>query len=133
MTDFYKKYCELCAQKNVSASFVASAIGLSNAAATGWKKGKQPSDVTLAKLSDYFGVPVSELTGEQKETPSASFSEELNVANSVNRDPELTAYLEELRSRPEMRMLFSLAKDATKEDVEKAVAIIEALRRTEGK
>ena len=30
-------------------------------------------------------------------------------------------------------MLFSLTKDATKEDVEKAVAIITALRSTEGK
>ena len=46
---------------------------------------------------------------------------------------ELTEYLEMLRTRPECRMLFSLTKDATKEDVEKAVAIITALRSTEGK
>ena len=32
-----------------------------------------------------------------------------------------------------MRMLFSVSKDATKEDIEKAVAIIEALRKTEGR
>lgn len=43
-------------------------------------------------------------------------------------DVELAEYLETLRTRPECRMLFSLAKDATKADVEKAVAIIEALR-----
>lgn len=49
----------------------------------------------------------------------------------VNQDSELTAYLEELRTRPEMRMLFSVAKGASKADVEKAVAIIEALRKTE--
>lgn len=46
---------------------------------------------------------------------------------------ELTEYLEMLRTRPECRMLFSLTKDATKEDVEKAVAIITVLRSTEGK
>ena len=51
----------------------------------------------------------------------------------VNHDSELNAYLEELRTRPEMRMLFSVAKGATKEDVEKAVAIIEALRKAEGR
>ena len=45
----------------------------------------------------------------------------------------LNEYLEMLRNRPECRMLFSVAKDATKDDVEKAVAIIEALRKTEGK
>ena len=43
---------------------------------------------------------------------------------------ELTEYLEELKTRPEMKMLFSVAKGATKEDIEKAVAIIEALRKT---
>lgn len=46
----------------------------------------------------------------------------------VNDDKELTEYLEILKTRPEMRMLFQLSKDATKEDVEAAVRIIEALR-----
>lgn len=75
MTVFYERYCELCAAKGESASGVASAIGLSNAAANGWKKGKIPNDTTLAKLSAYFEVSVSYLRGEseQKEkslTPS---------------------------------------------------------------
>lgn len=48
------------------------------------------------------------------------------------QDDGLADYLEMLRNRPECRMLFSVAKDATKDDVEKAVAIIEALRKTEG-
>ena len=46
----------------------------------------------------------------------------------MNGDAELTGYLEELRDRPELRMLFSVTKNATKEDVEAAVRIIEALR-----
>lgn len=41
---------------------------------------------------------------------------------------ELSEYLEDLRYRPEMRMLFSAAKTATKEDIEKAVKIIETLK-----
>ena len=40
----------------------------------------------------------------------------------------LLGYLEQLRDRPELRMLFSLTKNATKQDVEAAVRIIEALR-----
>ena len=43
-------------------------------------------------------------------------------------DDELNEYLEELKNREDMRMLFSLAKGATKEDVMQAVKIIEALR-----
>lgn len=48
-----------------------------------------------------------------------------------SREPEadLTQYLEELRTRPEMRMLFNLSKTATKEEVEQAVAIMEALQK----
>ena len=46
----------------------------------------------------------------------------------VNNDPELTAYLEALRDRPEMRALFRLSQHATREDVETAVTILEALR-----
>ena len=41
---------------------------------------------------------------------------------------ELTAYLEALRDRPEMRALFRLSQNATREDVETAVTILEALR-----
>lgn len=41
-------------------------------------------------------------------------------------DDELSAYLEELSTRPEQRMLFSLTKNATREEVETAVKIIEA-------
>lgn len=44
-------------------------------------------------------------------------------------DSELTAYLQDLKERPEMRMLFSVTHSATKEDVEQAVKIIEALRK----
>lgn len=53
--------------------------------------------------------------------------------NTAQASNSLGEYLEMLRNRPECRMLFSVAKDATKDDVEKAVAIIEALRKTEGK
>ena len=48
--------------------------------------------------------------------------------NKLTEDEDLQEYLEELKNRSEMRMLFSLAKGATKEDVEKAVKIIEALK-----
>lgn len=72
MTTFYKNYVQQCANKNVSLSAAAEAVGLSRTSPNGWKKGKQPSDVTLQKLSDYFGCTISELTGEmeQKEKPA---------------------------------------------------------------
>ena len=52
---------------------------------------------------------------------------------TAQEDDGLNEYLEMLRTRPECRMLFSVAKGATRDDVERAVAIIEALREKEGK
>ena len=87
---------------------------MSKATPTTWKnKGTTPQAAQLQKIADYFGVSVDYLLGntKQKEKPL------------VNEDEELTEYLDELKNRPEMKMLFSLAKGATKEDVEKAVRI----------
>lgn len=50
---------------------------------------------------------------------------------TTNNDDELQEYLEYLKNREDGRMLFSLAKNATKEDVMRAVAIIEALKKEE--
>ena len=51
-----------------------------------------------------------------------------NTLQLVNGDPELTLLLERVRDDPHMRMLFRLTKDATAEDVEKAIKIIQALK-----
>ena len=46
----------------------------------------------------------------------------------INGDPELTELLTRVRDDPHLRMLFSLTKNATASDVEKAIKIIQALR-----
>ena len=73
MSIFYENYLKLCAARQESPTAVSKKIGLSNAAATGWKKGKKPSEVTLEKLAVYFGVAREDLNGEeQKEKPAPS-------------------------------------------------------------
>lgn len=80
MSIFYENYLKLCAARQESPTAVSKKIGLSNAAATGWKKGKKPSEVTLEKLAVYFGVAREDLTGEeQKEKPAPSEGSELDA------------------------------------------------------
>lgn len=108
----------------MSAEYVADKLGCSPATIYRYEKGdieKMPMDI-LTPLASILHTTPAYLMGWAEESPF-----------QVNNDPELTAYLEELRTRPEMRMLFSVAKDAAKEDVERAVAIIEALRNKEGR
>ncbi|MBR2895133.1 MAG: helix-turn-helix transcriptional regulator [Oscillospiraceae bacterium] len=102
---------------------LAKMLGLSRSAIGMYESGKrEPNLETLELFANYFHVDMNTLTGQN-----------MDAMPLHNEDRELTEYLEMLRSRPEMRMLFSTAKGATKSDVEKAVAIIEALRKAEGR
>ena len=115
---FYDRFVHLCKERNVAPTRAAIDAGLSKSTVTKWKAtpDAEPSGTAIKKLSEYFGITRAELLGEtKKEKPL------------VNGDEELTEYLEELRTRPEMKMLFQLTKRATKEDVEKAVKVIEAM------
>lgn len=86
MSTFYDNYIKLCAVHDKSPTAVSKEIGLSNAAASGWKNGKKPSAVTKQKLADYFGVTVKELTGEeQKEKPNTLDGIELEKLSPARR------------------------------------------------
>ena len=76
-------------------------------------------------FAEALHVTPTYLTGESNEKKPAPEGE------LVNGDPELTAYIQDLKDRPELRMLFSLTHNATREDVERAVRVIEALRHTD--
>lgn len=100
----------------LSAEEVADKIGVS--AATYYRY----------ESNDIKKLPTDVLTDLAKvlhTTPSFLMGWDENISPE---EQELQEYLEELRTRPEMKMLFSLSKKATKEEVEQAVRIIEALR-----
>jgi transcriptional regulator with XRE-family HTH domain len=65
---FYDKYAQLCKKRGISMSAAALEAGLSKSLVTKWKSNKVdvPSPDVLKKLSTYFGMPVSELLGEEK-------------------------------------------------------------------
>lgn len=116
---FYDTYLALCQRKNVSPTRAALEIGLSKSTPTTWKKrGLTPQGETLNKIAAYFGVSVGYLLGnEQKEKA---------VIDVV--DDDLQEYLDELRSRPEKRLLFSVTKHATKSQIEAIVKMIEEMQ-----
>lgn len=111
----YEIFEQLLQIKGVTAYQVSKGTGINQAFFSDWKTKKKRSIGVekLEKIADYFGVSVDYLMGRDEKTTA--------------EDVELNNYLEELRNRPEMKMLFSLAKGATKEDVEKAVKIIETM------
>ena len=68
---FYDNVNKLCKARKTTITKMSEDIGLSNAAATSWKKGAVPKASTLEKISAYFGVSVDSLLGkEEKEKPT---------------------------------------------------------------
>ena len=96
---------------------IVKAFGLTASTVSDWATGKNyPRVDKMQMLADYFGILKSDLMEEHQEA-------------QLTDDIELQQYLEELKNRPEMRMLFKVSVKATKEDVEQAVKIIEAITK----
>lgn len=114
------------------------------------KARRKELDLTLQNIADEIGVakstiqryengnietiklPVVEAIARVlKVNPSYLLGKTDNKEIAATEDDELQEYLEYLKNREDGRMLFSLAKNATKEDVMRAVAIIEALKKEE--
>jgi len=99
--------------------------------------------INSKQLSELSGIPVSTVNkiiyGITRE-PSVNavmaiahaldctLDELLDEDKKETERDELTEYLDELHKRPEMKILFKVAKKATKEDIEKAVKIIEMFK-----
>lgn len=58
---FYTLYLKLCNDKKVKPTRAGVDMGFSKAAITNWSKGRLPTDSNLLIISEYFGVPISEL------------------------------------------------------------------------
>ena len=99
-------------ERGIKKSAFCSAIGVSPNMYANYSKGAEPKSSKIEAAEKYLCIRFSDF----EEPP-------------IEEKDELAEYLEYLRTRPEMRMLFKVSKDATKEDVEQAVKIIEALRK----
>ena len=60
---FYDNFIKACNLKGKTPSAALSEAGIDKSASTRWKSGKKPTDATLRKLADYFGVSPEDLTG----------------------------------------------------------------------
>ena len=116
LSAFSETLSRLRRERGLTQAELGARLGISKSAVSMYECGNREPELDLLRaMADLFGVSESVLLGRSEN-------------DLVNADPELTEYLQQLRDRPELRMLFSLTKNATKQDVEAAVRIIEALR-----
>ena len=122
----YDRIFEIMKEKELTAYRVSKDTGISQASLADWRKGRsKPKIDKLQKLSEYFGVSISYLTGESDEIDD---TQQMQTPNGYYVDKETAEYAEMLRTRPGARLLFSAAKDISKDDLQKAVEYIEFLK-----
>ena len=122
----YERIFELIKEKGLTAYRVSKDTGISQASLADWRKGRSnPKIDKLQKLSEYFGVSIGYLTGEADERIDTQTPPK---HQGYYIDKETAEYAEMLRTRPNARLLFSAAKDISKEDMQKAVEYIEFLK-----
>ena len=111
---FYDNYVRLCNSVNKSPSAVAMEIGIAKPTVSRWKTGSKPNHATALKVADYFGVPVSELTGEKEKAPTQEGEREIGF------DDFTYAFYEESKDPPDekKKMLLEMAR-FMKADIEK--------------
>lgn len=120
---FYDRFIALCKEKGICPSRAVEAIGMNRASAVKWKNGTVPGGATLHKLAEYFGVSVDYLL-DNEETPDAH-------GEIVRLDADSLEVLRAVRERPDMKILFSVSKNVTPEDLAKAIRIVDAFKAEE--
>ena len=102
--------------RGIDRNKICSDLGFKYTTFTDWVKGNTyPRIDKIEMMANYFGVNKSELV-------------EKHVEGGYYTNAETAEFAEYLRTRPGARMLFSAAKDISKEDMEKAVEYIELLK-----
>lgn len=116
--DVLNNILELMKKKGISQKELCEKLGINQQAFTNWKNGTHSSYTKyLPQIADILGCSMDFLVGKDHQNAPS--------------DDDLSEYLEELRTRPEMKMLFNITKKATRADVEKAVKVIEAMLQDE--
>lgn len=73
-----EKIRELCKKKGISISKLERETGLGNGIIGKWEKfGREPKFIHIKAIADYFGVPVSYLTGEEQKEKLPALGGEL--------------------------------------------------------
>jgi transcriptional regulator with XRE-family HTH domain len=115
------KIIDILATKGLTQKELTDYLDIDKSTFSQWKNGKSQSyNKYISKIAEFLGVSTDELIGSGE------------AAEPVYLDNETRELLDTLRKRPEMRTLFKVSQNASKEDVEMAVDIIEKFKKGSG-
>lgn len=124
MSILSERLTQVAMEKQLSTRDIANATGTSKSAIQRYLSGER-ENVPVSFVQAFaraYNVDASYLMGWTNDRRGVQ----------AEAEDEVWELREQLRRRPEMRMLFMASKNAKKEDLLRAVRIIEALKRESG-
>lgn len=122
---------KLCKDRKIAVSKLEKDCGFSNGYLNPKKVSKIPYERAVL-IAKYLNVNVDDILNGPNNNSENPKSKNIKAVdendNVVVLDDEALEIIDTLRTKPEMKILFSVSKKASKEDIIKAVKIIEALK-----
>lgn len=113
---FSQRLVSIMQENNINQVELSKILGVSESTVGKWILCKAiPRMGIIQKLSDYFHVGKSYFLEEDANT-------------GYYTDPTVNEYAEQLRTNPNMRLLFDATKDMTKEDIDYVVDLVNRLK-----
>lgn len=116
----YQIYERLLARNGVKSADVAKATGITPSTFSAWKNGEYtPKADKLQRIADYFGVTVEYLKTGDQQTSAGYYT-----------DPQTAAVAQAILDDPNLRALFSAARDSKPEDLLMAADMLRRFKET---
>lgn len=109
-----EKVIALANERGIAISRLEKELGIAHGSIRRWNV-SQPSGETLGKVADYFGVSVDFLLGRTE--------------HGYYADQDAVILAQQLKDRPEMKILFDATRDVSAEDLQFVVDMINRMKR----
>lgn len=117
---FSNRLSSLMSERNINQREIAQVVGVSESTVGKWLLLKAiPRMGVIQKLADYFNVSKTYFLEAESEQPG------------YYADPEVAELAEELRTNPDLRVLFSSSRNLTREQMQEAYNFIKFLKTKE--
>lgn len=120
---FINRLKSIMKERKITQTELAKRTGIRQSSISDWLNDRyEPKQDKIYIIAKALNVSPAWLLGYDENIPTNEQS------TNYYLDAETAEYAEMLRTRPEMRMLFSASRGISKEDMEKAVEYIELLK-----
>lgn len=118
---FIERLNSILQKRNLSQADLSKMTGIRSSSISDWLNGKyEPKQDKISIIAEALNISPVWLIGYDDTTS--------NQSEGYYVDPETAEYAEMLRTRPEMRLLFSASRGISKEEMQEAVNYIEYIK-----